>query len=112
MPYPLAQLFSAIDSAKRRASDAAKNPLGAIQMLGDQLGNYNAERVPVIYPSGAGNRPMTKDELDQKYLDLALSIGPGVIKPKGGQWLKTQPRGFAKGGLVESSSDILKLHGY
>lgn len=69
-----------LEQAKRRVSDAVSNPGDFAQMLVDQLRNYNAEVVPTAAGGELTNRPMTRDERNTKYMDLAQAAGPGSIR--------------------------------
>ena len=90
----LEQVLAAVDNAKRVAgrniSDMVSSPAAYAERMTDALRNSNRNVVPTAAQGELTNRPMTRDEINQKFVDASadtLSGGLGVIKPKGGNWL-------------------------
>ena len=76
----LSDLLSWIDSKKRVAgrtiSDLVNNPSDSVEMLDDRAKNYNQNVQPVIQGGELSNRPLTPEEIEQKSIDLAMSVMP------------------------------------
>ena len=110
----LEQVLAAVDNAKRVAgrniSDMVSSPAAYAERMTDALRNSNRNVVPTAAQGELTNRPMTRDEINQKFIDASadtLSGGLGVIKPKGGNWLsgkygpEAQLKALKKGGQAE-----------
>lgn len=83
-------------SVLRRLKDIYANPELATEQLRDTLRNFNKGQVAEINPQGAGMRQLSSAERTKQITQGALEnagAGPvagglGVIKTKGGNWLK------------------------
>lgn len=82
----LDQLLAGIDSSKqtvsRNISDMFSDPKGYAQKVTDHLRNSNANVVPTAAGGELTNRPMTQDEITEKYVgmtDPGKGVGGGVV---------------------------------
>jgi hypothetical protein len=96
-------------SILRRLRDLYDNPRANLEMLNDNIDNFNKNRVAEIRPEGAGYRTLTDEEQVRRITrGLQDNIGGGgmgalgIIKGKGGNWLT---------GTVEGALDRLKKKG-
>lgn len=63
-------------AAKLNARDLINNPRQYLGMLDDRAKNYNQNVQPVAQGGSLYNRPMTEEEIQQKYTDLAMDVMP------------------------------------
>lgn len=82
------KITAAIDAAKartvRNVSDLVQNPRQHLEMLNDRAKSYNANTHPVAQGGVLDNRPLTREEIEQKSMDLALALshmGPARGRP-------------------------------
>lgn len=82
------KITAAIDAAKartvRNVSDLVQNPRQHLEMLNDRAKSYNANTQPVARGGVLDNRPLTREEIEQKSMDLALALshmGPARGRP-------------------------------
>ncbi len=82
------KITAAIDAAKartvRNVSDLVQNPRQHLEMLNDRAKSYNANTHPVAHGGVLDNRPLTREEIEQKSMDLALALshmGPARGRP-------------------------------
>jgi hypothetical protein len=98
----LAQVDNIRRVAGRNVSDLASDPSGYVDKIVGNLRNSNENVVPTIAGGQLTNRPMTQDEITEKYVGAAdpgglgkLTGGLGIIKTKGGNWVNKELRNAA-----------------
>jgi hypothetical protein len=79
----LADLLSWMDNKRRvvgrNLSDLVQNPAAVVDQWDDQAKGFNRNTEPVIQGDQLSNRPMTEDQIRQKYTDLALNAPMGAM---------------------------------